>query len=130
MKNILTFLKECGTFYLATNDDNQPRVRPFGAVSEFEGKLYIVTNNKKNVFNQMIKNPKIEISGTIKDKWIRIEGTAIKDDNLAAKEKMLADNPVLSSMYSADDGIMEVFYIKDGSATFYSFTEEPKEINF
>jgi len=130
MKNILTFLKECGTFYLATNEDNQPRVRPFGAVSEFEGKLYIVTNNKKNVFNQMIKNPKIEISGTIKDKWIRVEGTAVKDDNSNAKEKMLADNPVLSKMYSADDEIMEVFYIKDGSATFYSFTEEPKEIKF
>ena len=47
MNEVLEFLRSCGTFYLATNEGDQPHVRPFGAVSTFEDKLYIVTNNQK-----------------------------------------------------------------------------------
>lgn len=73
MEEVLKYLKECGTFYIATNEADQPRVRPFGAICEFEGKLYIITNNKKNVYRQMMSNPKIEISGMNKGTWIRVE---------------------------------------------------------
>ena len=130
MKEVLDFLKSCGTFYLATEEGDQPRVRPFGAVAEYEGRLYIVTNNKKNVFRQMLKNPKVEICGMYENKWIRVQGTAVPDSDRAAREKMIADNPILSQMYTADDGLMEVLYIKDGAATISSFTEKPKEIRF
>ena len=61
MKKALEFLQESGTFYLATTEGDQPRVRPFGAVFEYEGKLYIVTNNTKKCFKQMLENPKVEI---------------------------------------------------------------------
>lgn len=130
MKEVLEFLKNSETFYLATCEEDQPRVRPFGAVAEFEGKLYFITNNQKKVFAQMLKNPKIEISSMYKDIWIRVEGMAIHDETRAAREKMIADNPSLAQMYSADDGLMEVFYIKEGTATIYSFTDQPRVIKF
>ena len=79
MEKALNFLRQCGVFYLATSDENQPHVRPFGAVCGFEGKLYLVTNNQKKVFNQLRNNPKIEISGTSGAKWIRIEAEAVID---------------------------------------------------
>lgn len=130
MKEVLEFLKECQTFYLATCEEGQPRVRPFGAVAEYEGKLYISTNNKKEVFKQLLENPRFEISGMNKDKWIRLEGVAVRDERRAAREEMLTENPSLMGMYSVDDGIMEVLYIKDATATICSFTEEPKVITF
>ena len=79
MKEVINYLKECGTFYLATTEGEQPRVRPFGAVCEFEGKLYIVTNNQKDVYRQMLKNPKVEISGMNQGTWIRITGEVQED---------------------------------------------------
>ena len=78
----------------------------------------------------MLQNPKIEISAMLKGKWIRVEGNAIYDNNKAAREKMIAENPVLAQMYSADDELMEVLYIKNGVATISSFTDEPLIIEF
>ncbi|WP_124066665.1 pyridoxamine 5'-phosphate oxidase family protein [Clostridium sp. E02] len=130
MNEILTYLKECGTFYLATTEGDQPRVRPFGAVCEFEGKLYITTSNQKKVFDQMKKNAKIEISAMNKDTWIRLEGEAISDTRREAKKAMLDDNQSLTNLYALDDGKFEVLYLKNATATIFSFTEEPKVIHF
>lgn len=129
MKEALEFLKACGTFYLATEEDGQPHVRPFGAVCEFEGKLYFVTNNKKNVYNQMMKNGKVEICGMSKGKWIRVEGTVKEDLRREARVAMMDDNTAaLSSMYTVDDNLMTVLYFENGTATIYSFTEDPKTV--
>ena len=132
MKTVLEYLKKVGPFYIATCEGNQPHVRPFGAVAEFEGKLYIVTANQKKCYNQMLENPKVEICAMGKDgTWIRIEGNAIHDDRLAAREQMMAENTsILSKMYTVDDNLMEVLYLQDSTATIYSFTEEPKVIKF
>ncbi|NLO71194.1 MAG: pyridoxamine 5'-phosphate oxidase family protein [Porphyromonadaceae bacterium] len=130
MNEVLEFLRNCGTFYLATDDDGRPRVRPFGAVAEFEEKLYIVTNNQKDVYQQMKKNPKVEISGMSKGKWIRVSGTVEEDTRREARVAMMNENTELSSMYSADDNLMTVFYFPNGVATISSFTEEPKTISF
>lgn len=131
MKEVLKYLKDCGIFYLATNEDNQPRVRPFGAVAEFEGKLYIVTNNKKKVYEQMLKNPKVEISGMHQGTWIRLEAEAIHDDRREARVQMLEENGAsLSKMYSADDGLMEVLFLQNATATFCSFVGEPRVVQF
>lgn len=130
MQEVLDYLKECGTFYLATVEGDQPRVRPFGAVCEFEGKLYITTNNQKKVYSQMLKNPKIELCGMIKGTWIRIECEAVHDDRREARIKMLADNPSITGMYTADDSLMEVLYLKNATATIYSFQDKPKVIQF
>ena len=131
MKEVLEYLKQNPTFYLATEENGQPRVRPFGVVAEFEGRLYICTNNQKKVYRQMLANPNIEIctmgqGGT----WIRIEAKAVRDDRREARAQMLSENPSLGKMYTADDGKMEVLYLKDATATVYSFQSEPKVTKF
>ena len=127
MDTILEFLKSCGTFYLATSQKDQPHVRPFGAVCKYEGKLYIVTNNQKNVYQQMIENPKVELCGMNKGKWIRLEGKVELDTRREARVAMMEDNKsALSSMYNVDDNLMVVFRFIYATATIYSFTEEPK----
>ncbi|OPJ62765.1 pyridoxamine 5'-phosphate oxidase family protein [Clostridium oryzae] len=121
MKETLEFLKEAGTFYIATTEGDQPRVRPFGAVFEYEGKLYIVTNNTKKCFKQMIANPKVEISGmNKKGQWIRLTGELANDDRREAKEAALESNPFLKNMYNIDDGIFAVLYFTKGTATIAS----------
>lgn len=130
MEEILNYLKESQTFYIATVENDQPRVRPFGAVTEFEGKLYIVTNNQKNVYKQILANPKVEISGMNKGTWLRLEAKAIPDDRKAIREKILTEYPSLCNLYSADDGLMEVISLQDATATICSFTGEPKTIQF
>lgn len=129
MNEVLNYLKKCKTFYLATTEDNQPHVRPFGAVCEFENKLYVVTNNKKNVYNQLIKNPKVEICAMYQGTWIRIQGELKFDERREARVAMMNDNKeALSNMYTVDDNLMVVFYFTHATATIYSFTEKPKLI--
>jgi uncharacterized pyridoxamine 5'-phosphate oxidase family protein len=130
MKEVYEFLKKCGTYYLATTDGDQPRVRPFGTVLIFENKLYIQTGKVKNVSKQMMKNPKIEICALSGDKWVRVEAIAVEDDRTEAKQKMLDAYPQLKSMYSADDDNTQVLYLKDAMASFYSFGGEPKVVKF
>lgn len=128
MKEALEYLKKCGTFYLATCDEEgQPRVRPFGAVAEFEGKLYFVTNNQKDVYKQMLANPKVEICGMTGGTWMRVAGSVKEDLRREARVAMMdANEAALSSMYTVDDNLMTVFYFENGTATEYSFTAEPK----
>ena len=130
MEKALEFLKSCGTFYLATVEGDQPRVRPFGAVNGFEGKLYLQTGKVKNVSKQMQANPKIEISGMAGGKWIRLQAEAVRDERREAKTAMLDANPSLRSMYNEDDGNTEVVYLKNATATVCSFTEAPETWTF
>jgi uncharacterized pyridoxamine 5'-phosphate oxidase family protein len=130
MKEVLEFLKKAGTYYLATAEGDQPRVRPFGTAHIFENKLYIQTGKKKPVSQQMKKNPKIEICAMKEGSWIRIQAVAVQDDRLAAKESMLEAYPNLKNMYSATDNNTNVLYLKDAVATISSFTGAPKVIKF
>ena len=129
MNEVAEYLKSCGTFFLATSEDGQPHVRPFGAVCVFEGRLYIVTNNQKKVYRQMKENGKIEICGMYQGTWIRVEGEVREDLRREARAAMMADNAAaLSSMYTVDDNLMTVFCFERATATIYSFTAEPKVI--
>lgn len=130
MNEVLEFLKTNPTFYLATIDGDQARVRPFGAVIEYEGKLYFGTNNTKSVFKQLVANPKVEISTTSqKGEWIRLTGKAVVDSRVEVKAAMLEAMPSLKNMYKADDDIFEVFYLTDAVAVFNSFSGESKTVN-
>ena len=111
-------------------DGDQPRVRPFGVVNIFEGKLYIQTGKSKNVSKQMQANPKVEISAFMDGTWIRLEGTVVRDDRREAKASMLDANPMLRSMYSEDDDNTEVLYFDKAKATFCSFTDAPRTVEF
>lgn len=131
MKEVYDFLKKCGTFYLATADGDQPRVRPFGAVNVFEDRIYLITSKTKSVSKQMQKNPKVEISAYAGgNDWIRIDATVVRDDRIEAKQSMLDAYPNLQSMYKATDDNTEVLYLKDAVATFSSFTDSPKTVRF
>ena len=130
MNEVYDFLKKCGTYYLATVEGDQPRVRPFGTVDLFEGRLYIQTGKVKNVAKQIQANPKIELCGMVENRWIRVEATAVEDDRVEARQHMLDAYPSLKEMYRADDGNTEVLYLKDATATISSFTEPPKVIRF
>jgi Uncharacterized conserved protein len=129
MKEVYDFLKKCKTYYLATVDGDQPRVRPFGTVEIFENKLYIQTGKVKNVSRQIQTNPKIEICAFDGGEWLRISGTAVRDERVEAKQHMLDAYPNLQKMYKADDDNTEVLYLKDASATIYSFTAKPRIIS-
>ena len=131
MNEVYEFLKKCGVYYLATVEDGQPRVRPFGTYDVFEDRLYIQTGKSKPVAHQLKANPKVEISAMSPDgKWIRITAEAVLDDNLAAQEHMLAAYPSLQAQYKPGDGNTEVYYLKNAAAVICSFTEVPKTICF
>lgn len=130
MKEVYDFLKQCNTYYLATMDGEQPRVRPFGTINIFENKLYIQTGKVKKVYSQIKANPRVEISGTVGNQWVRIEATAVEDDRIEPKNSMLDAYPSLQGMYKADDGNTAVFYLSDATATILSFTEAPKVFKF
>ena len=130
MQEVYEFLKKSGTYFLATADGDQPRVRPFGTVHIFDNKLYIQTGKKKSVSQQMTRNPKIEICAMDGDKWIRIQALAIEDDRVEAKQSMLDAYPNLKAIYSATDDNTQVLYLKNATATIASFSSPPKEIKF
>jgi len=125
MNRAVELLRESGVFYLATNDGDQPKVRPFGAVADIDEKLYICTSNDKECFRQMLANPKVEIAGMLDDeRWIRVCGTVKVDSRVEAKEKFLKQHPL--DMYKADDGIFEILYFTSGNVKIYSFSGEPE----
>lgn len=130
MQKVYDFLKKCNTYYLATTDGDQPRVRPFGTIDLFEDKLYIQTGKVKDVSKQIIKNPKIELCAFNGQKWLRVQAVAVEDDRVEARQHMLDSYPELQNMYSATDDNTQVFYMKDATATFSSFTEAPESITF
>lgn len=130
MIEVYEFLKNSKIFYLATLDNDRPRVRPFGALNIFENKLYIQTGKRKDVSKQMSINPKIEISSFYNGSWIRLEAEVVRDDRIEAKKSMLDNNPELRTMYNEFDDNTEVLYFKNAKATICSFTSEPKTIMF
>lgn len=130
MKEVFDFLKAAGTYYLATVEGDQPRVRPFGTVDIFEDKLYIQTGKVKPVSKQLQANPKAEICAFKDGEWLRVSGELVRDDRREPKEHMLENYPQLKAMYSADDDNTEVLYFKNAEATFSSFTAAPRTVKF
>ena len=130
MKEVYEFLKKAGVYYLATAEGDQPRVRPFGTVDIFDGKLYIQTGKRKEVARQLAANPKAEICAFLDGKWLRLSGELVEDDRREARKHMLDSYPELRRMYDEDDGNTLVLYFRNATAVFSSFTEAPKTIRF
>ncbi|MDO4536958.1 MAG: pyridoxamine 5'-phosphate oxidase family protein [Coriobacteriales bacterium] len=130
IEEVCAFLQEAGTYYLATCEGDQPRVRPFGTAHIFEDKLYIQSGKVKDVAKQLEANPKFEISAFKGGTWIRVSGKLVEDPRIEAQESMLEANPNLKRMYAAGDGNTVVYYLSDAEATFSSFTEGPRTLNF
>lgn len=124
------FLREAGTYYLATSDGEQPRVRPFGTALLFEDKIYILTSRKKNVSKQIDSNSMFEISAmNTSDKWIRVSGILKTDDRIEVHQAMLEAYPHMKDMYTADGENTHTLYLDKVKAVIYSFTEEPNVLD-
>ncbi len=131
MKRVYDFLKASGTYFLATIDGDQPRVRPFGTVNIFEDKLYIQTGKGKAVNDQIIANGKVELCAMKGDEWIRVSGTLVADDRVKAGEAMLDAYPNLRNMYTTgENGNSVVYYFKNAKAVISSFGKDPEVIEF
>ncbi len=130
MHEVYEFLKSAGVYYLATVDGDQPRVRPFGTIDLYDGRLYIQTGKSKDVANQLKANPKVEISAMHAGRWIRLEAEAVLDENIEAQVHMLDNYPELKAMYTPGDGNTEVYYLSNASAAICSFTDEPEVHEF
>ena len=130
MEEVLKFLKDAQTYYLATVEGDQPRVRPFGTVLLYDGKLYIQTGKVKSVSKQISINPRVEICAFKDGTWLRICCELVNDDNYDVKVAMLDKMPSLKAMYSADDDNTQVLYMKNATATFSSFTDAPEIVKF
>ena len=130
LTRIINFLDEAQTYYLATAEGDQPRVRPFGTALVFEDKLYIQTGKSKSVSKQLKANPKAEICAFLNGTWLRISGELINDDRYEAKKAMLDKYPDLRSMYSAEDDNTQVLYFKNATAVFSSSTSAPETLQF
>ena len=130
MERVCEFLKSAGVYYLATVEGDQPRVRPFGTAHIFEGKLYIQTGKVKPVSRQLGENPKAEICAFHNGTWVRIAGELVEDDRVEAKKSMLDAYPNLRRMYDENDGNTQVFYFRNATATFSSFTAAPEVVEF
>ncbi len=130
MQKVCDFLNAAGTYYLATVEGDQPRVRPFGTAHIFEGKLYIQTGRSKSVVRQLQANPKAEICAFKDGEWLRVSCELVEDDRVEARKSMLDAYPQLRAMYDENDGNTMVLYMKDATATISSFTAPPQIITF
>ena len=130
VEKVCQYLREARIFYLATVDGDQPRVRPFGAVHVYDGRLYLITGKVKPVSHQLAANPKVEICACKGADWLRVAATLVNDDSLEVKTSYLEANPTLKAMYKADDDNIQVLYLKDATATFSSFAAAPETVTF
>ena len=130
MKRVLDFLKKAEVYYLATVERDQPRVRPFGTINEFEGKLYIQTGKVKPTSKQLAANPKAEICAFCDSAWIRVACELVDDDRVEAKKSMLDAYPNLRGMYDENDGNTQVLYMQNATATISAFGKAPVVIEF
>ena len=116
MSKINAFLTEAGTFYLATADGNQPKLRPLGLHFELDGKVCFGVGKFKNVYKQMQANPLVEIVACKPDgHWLRYTGKAVFDDDSKYVEKAFETMPKLREIYT-DTSIMGVFHLEDAVA--------------
>lgn len=131
MNEVLKFLQDNPTFYLATVDGNIPKVRPFGFVMNYEDKLHFCTSNPKDVYKQLKVNPHFEVSTTSKTgEWLRLKGKAVFNTNKQSRQAALDAAPFLNNMFSVDDSIFELFYIENAEAIFYNMKGVFKTVKF
>ena len=129
MNKIVTELRQVKVFYIATIDNDQPRVRPFGSILEFEGEAYICSGNFKEFYKQIKDNPKVELCGMYPNfDWLRVTATLVEDDRVEVQKAMLDDPTGPKGLYEAGDGKFVTFKLTNVSATKYGFTHAPEVI--
>ena len=103
MSEAYDFLKACGSFFVLTMNGAYPAGRPFGAVMEADGDLYLSTNDMNQAHKQMREHENIQIVAKKPEsrEWIRITGIAEECDDEKLKQRMLQECPVLQQRFDA-----------------------------
>lgn len=128
MNEVVKFLKENPVQYFATVGlDGKPRVRPFQFMLEKDGKLYFCTNNQKDVFAQLQKNPYVEITtSSPKFAWVRLNGKVVSSNDMEIKKEIIEASGLVKSLYkTAENPIFEIFYLEDAKAVIADFSGNP-----
>lgn len=108
-KEFVDFFQNAKMFFIATTEEDQPRVRPFGHLVEYHGQFYFNTGKHKNVYQQLMKNPKVEICAFDKGVWYRVAGCAAESDNEEIKQMMMEIDPVVKRNYGQDTSDLAIF---------------------
>ena len=129
IQSVFDFLEKAGTFYLATVEGDQPRVRPYGAMLLFEGKIYIMAFGQTNATRQIADNDKAEICA-FKGQTLRIECKLVEDNRPEVGRALVERMPVLKPALgeNGENGVM--YYLKDATATFFKMMEVVEIIKF
>ena len=129
MEEVVKFLQEHPVQYLATvGRDGKAKCRPFMFAGEKDGRLWFCTNSTKEVYKDMQANPYVEVSVSSPTyAWIRLNGRALFENNMAVKE-MCIQNPIVKSQYqTAGNPIFEVFYLAEAHAVIADFSGNPPQ---
>ena len=129
IEKVVEFLDKAKTFYFLTTDGDQPRGRPFGFKIVYEGKLYFGCGTFKNVFKQLVANPRVEVLAVSGMDFMRYDGKAVvvKDEGLLAAVR--AANANLMGMYDKNGWEMGLFYLEGGHAEIRGMMELKEEFD-
>ena len=130
MDEVMEFIKKSEGYFIATAEDDQPRVRPFGSMNKYDNKFYIQTGKSKDVSKQIAGNPKVEICAKSGAEWVRVKAVLVEDESIKAQQSMIDAIPALQATYKAGDGNCQVFYLKDATATFFSRSAPSRTLTF
>ena len=129
MNRVVEELKNVKVFYVATIDNNQPRVRPFSSVVDIDGEAYICSGNYKEFYKQFKVNPNVELCGMYEDSsWLRVSATLVEDSRIEIQQIILDDPTGPSALYKAGDGKFVCFKLTNIKAYKYSFFKDREEI--
>ena len=125
----IDFLKEAGVYFIATSDDGQPQLRPFGSNLEYEGRFYFCMQRSKNVFKQITANPKVSIAALNPNRdWIRIIAEAVLDESEAVKNSLFESSPRMREMYKDDTSELAMFYLANATCIINESGKEPAQV--
>ena len=129
IQKVYDFLEKAGTFYLATVEGDQPRVRPYGAMLFFEDKIYIMAFGMTNTTRQIAANHKAEICA-FKGQTLRIACELVEDNRPEVGKALVDKMPVLKPALgeNGENGVM--YYLKNAKADFFKMMELEETITF
>lgn len=125
------YLAKAGVFYLATIEGDQPKVRPLGFQMVVDDVLYFGVGDYKDVYKQLVKNPKLEICATIESEFVRYYGEAefVDDENLV--EEAFKVLPMMKKIYNERTGNkLKLFRVKNAVAEYRSMLNVEERIEF
>ena len=126
MREVYDFLHSVSLWFLATVENGQPRLRPFNSMHPYRDRLYFLTVRGKAVSRELHANPRVELCAVKDGRWLRVEGSAVLDDDPEAR----ANLPELEELYNPDKGDVERWYLRNCSAALYEGAELAKTWRF